>query len=114
MPRYPHIEQRPWWPDALRRFEQLAKEGKSRYRAAQLVAEVFDAGAGSLYVVMDRGSVPSYPAKEPARAAAWIAEESRYLGNPCPVHKSRLRYSNDGVCVECALEHRARHDAKKS
>ena len=113
MPRQPHIEQRPWWPEALAFFENCAATGLSRNAAALAASKRFDASADGLVFVMDRGSVPCYPSRDPARAAAWQAGKSRYEGKPCPKHGTRERYSNDGNCIECMDEYGRRYQAKR-
>lgn len=112
MPRQPHTEQRPWWPEALEFFEKCAAAGLTRNEAALAASERFEVTRNTFYLVMERGSVPAYPTSDPARAAAWKAGEISYLGAPCPKHETRERYSNDGNCVQCMAEYARRHYAK--
>lgn len=107
MARHRHTEEEYWWPDALTLFDQLAAEGLSRDAACQEVADRFPITRHALAVVAVRGSIPAYPARDEARAKAWQAGEPRYDGKLCRKHQTRIRYSNDGVCVECQREYRA-------
>ncbi|WP_155774078.1 hypothetical protein [Rhodovulum sp. MB263] len=113
MAKQPHIEQRPWWPDALRRFEQLAAAGEPRSRATTILAEEFDASHSTFRNAIERGTVPAYDPISPERAAAWAAGNERYEGAPCKKHETRTRYTNDGYCVTCMAEHLRRSREKR-
>lgn len=107
MKRKPHIEERPWWPDALRRLRELEAAGETHWSAACIVGPEFGVARLTIRDAMERGSVSSFPSKSPARAAAWIAGEERYEGKPCVKHETRTRYTNDGRCIECMAEYDA-------
>lgn len=104
MPKMPHIEQRPWWPDALRRFEQLAEAGVTTNAATAAISQEFDASDTTFRNAIERGSVPTFQPREVARAKAWAAGQERYEGRPCKKHGAQLRYTADGACVECMFE----------
>lgn len=106
MARHQHIEQEDWWPDALAMFAELAAEGKSRNAAFREVAEHFPYSASAFQYVAARGSIPSYPPRDQARAKAWLAGEVTFDGKVCPKHGTTVRYSNDGSCVECMRDYR--------
>lgn len=112
MPKNPHTEQEPWWPDALARFDQLASEGKTESAACKALAEEFPRGDCTFSLTCQRGSVSAYPPKDIARAAAWRLGKERYDGKPCPVHGTTVRFSNDGICVSCKKEQDEQRRAK--
>lgn len=111
MPKNPHTEQEPWWPEALARFEQLAAEGVKKNPACRVLAREFPRSESTFCLTCDRGSVSAYPAKDTARAAAWQAGQEQYEGEYCPVHRTTTRFSNDGICVECKKDERVQRQA---
>lgn len=113
MARHRHTEEEDWWPDALVIFAQLAADGKTRNIACKVVARHFSFSVRALTYVAARGSVPSYPARDQARARAWQAGEVTFDGKVCPKHGTKVRYSNDGVCVECQREYSAALKARR-
>lgn len=107
MARHRHTEEEDWWPDALAMFAELAAEGMTKNAACNEVADHFPCSANAFQYVAARGSIPSYPATDQARAKAWLAGEVTFDGKLCRKHKTRVRYSNDGSCVECQREYKA-------
>ena len=107
MARHQHIEQEDWWPDALAMFVELAAEGMTKNAACNEVADHFPCSANAFQYVAARGSIPSYPATDQARAKAWQSGEVTFEGKVCRKHMTTVRYSNDGACVECQREYRA-------
>lgn len=108
MPRHKTLEQRSWWPDALQQLEHLAASGVPKTRAAKIVGAEFGVSESGIWIAIERGSVPAYPSRHPARARAWKAGEVTYEGDLCQKHGTRTRYSNDGICLGCMADDNSR------
>ncbi len=101
MPTKPHVEEEPWWPDALLRSEQLAAAGVSRRIAHLTLAKEFKRHRSTFENAFNRGSFSAYPSKNVERAAAWQSGELLYKGAICKRHGTTARYAGDGFCLEC-------------
>lgn len=109
MPTKPHVEEEPWWPDALLRFDQLAATGVTRNVANLILANEFKRHRATFENACNRGSVSAYPSKYAARAAAWQSGQMLYEGAICERHGTMARYAGDGLCLECRKAETARH-----
>ena len=107
------IEEQPWWPDALVRLEELATDGETRSSACRIIGNEFGRSTTGILNAIERGSVHSFPPRDPDPARAWLAGETTYEGKECAKHGTTTRYANDGICYECMFEY-ARRQREKS
>lgn len=64
------IESRPWWPEAVQLFAEMAEAGATRVEASMRAAKTFGPERSTFRKAIERGSVPAYPATDAVRAAA--------------------------------------------
>ena len=83
----------------------MKAEGASVTKIRRAILEASDIARSTLHQAEQRGSIPALPPRDPARAAAKKAGETKYFGNPCETHGDVGRWTADGRCCACSLNY---------